>query len=164
MRILIVEDDPGIADVLEYSLKAAGYEVVKTAQGKLAVPLARKKFLGNIFAETDRLSRIESASPDPAARASLPEVAGQVAATFRARAQNIVFETCISEAPCWITEAVALEPGGKATLVVAYKTRGLDRHARHPHGDNRESELEREVRTEVRNAADRKPFSSEGLT
>lgn len=26
-----------------------------------------------------------------------------------------------------ITEAVALEPGGKATLVVAYKTRGLDR-------------------------------------
>lgn len=40
MRILIVEDDPGIADVLEYSLKAAGHEVAKTAQGKQAVLLA----------------------------------------------------------------------------------------------------------------------------
>lgn len=40
MRILIVEDDPGIADVLEYSLKATGHEVEKTAQGKQAVSLA----------------------------------------------------------------------------------------------------------------------------
>lgn len=40
MRILIVEDDPGIADVLEYSLKAAGHDVAKTAQGRQAVPLA----------------------------------------------------------------------------------------------------------------------------
>lgn len=75
-------------------------------------PEVRKKFLGNIFAEVDRLSaivtnflalsRIESAPPDPAARASLPEVAGQVASTFRARARNIVFETVISEVQCWI--------------------------------------------------------------
>jgi len=40
MRVLLVEDDPGIADVLEYSLKAAGHEVVKTAQGKPAVRMA----------------------------------------------------------------------------------------------------------------------------
>lgn len=75
-------------------------------------PAVRKKFLGNIFAEVDRLSaivtnflalsRIESASADPAARASLPEVARQVADTFRARAQTIVFETHLSDAPCWI--------------------------------------------------------------
>jgi len=72
----------------------------------------RKKFLGNIFAEVDRLSaivtnflalsRIESAPADPGASASLPGVAGQVASTFRARARNIVFETAISESPCWI--------------------------------------------------------------
>jgi two-component system sensor histidine kinase CreC len=75
-------------------------------------PAVRKKFLGNIFAEVDRLSaivtnflalsRIESAPADPAARASLPEVARQVADIFRARAQKIVFETHLSDEPCWI--------------------------------------------------------------
>jgi two-component system sensor histidine kinase CreC len=75
-------------------------------------PDVRTKFLGNILAEVDRLSaivtnflalsRIESAPADPDARASLPEVAGRVAATFRARAQAILFETKISGEPCWI--------------------------------------------------------------
>jgi len=40
MRILLVEDDPGIADALEYSLKAAGHEVVRTTEGRKAIPLA----------------------------------------------------------------------------------------------------------------------------
>jgi DNA-binding response OmpR family regulator len=40
MQVLLVEDDPGIADVLEYSLRAAGHDVAKTAQGKLAVAMA----------------------------------------------------------------------------------------------------------------------------
>lgn len=40
MRILLVEDDPGIADALEYSLKAAGHEVVRTTEGRKAVPMA----------------------------------------------------------------------------------------------------------------------------
>lgn len=40
MRVLLVEDDPGIADALEYSLKAAGHDVVRAAQGKQAVALA----------------------------------------------------------------------------------------------------------------------------
>jgi DNA-binding response OmpR family regulator len=40
MKILLVEDDPGIAEALEYSLKAAGHDVVRTAQGKAAVALA----------------------------------------------------------------------------------------------------------------------------
>lgn len=75
-------------------------------------PDVRKKFLGNIFAEVDRLSaivtnflalsRIESAPADPTARASLPEVAALVAGVFRSRAQTIVFETSLSDAPCWI--------------------------------------------------------------
>lgn len=40
MKILLVEDDPGIADALEFSLKAAGHEVVRSAQGRAAVALA----------------------------------------------------------------------------------------------------------------------------
>lgn len=75
-------------------------------------PEIRGKFLGNILAETDRLSsivtnflalsRIESAPVDPAARASLPETAIQVAAIFRGRAREILFETNISGEACWI--------------------------------------------------------------
>lgn len=75
-------------------------------------PDVRTKFLGNILAEVDRLSaivtnflalsRIESAPAEPDARASLSEVAGQVAAVFRPRAQMIVFEANISDIPCWI--------------------------------------------------------------
>ena len=33
MKVLVVEDDPGIADVLEYSLHGAGFEVTKTSSG-----------------------------------------------------------------------------------------------------------------------------------
>ncbi len=72
----------------------------------------RKKFLGNIALEVNRLSaiatnflalsRIESEPVDPAARASLPDVANSVADVFRARAQAIAFESKISDAPCWI--------------------------------------------------------------
>jgi DNA-binding response OmpR family regulator len=40
MKILLVEDDPGIADALEFSLKAAGHEVVRSAEGRPAVTLA----------------------------------------------------------------------------------------------------------------------------
>lgn len=80
--------------------------------GQTDVTEVRQKFLGNIFVEVDRLSaivtnflalsRIESAPADPAARASLPGVASEVAATFRARAGDILFETEISTDPCWI--------------------------------------------------------------
>jgi len=40
MKVLVVEDDPGISDVLEYSLKGAGFEVHKTSSGRQAIPLA----------------------------------------------------------------------------------------------------------------------------
>jgi two-component system catabolic regulation response regulator CreB len=40
MKILLVEDDPGIADALEYSLTAAGHEVVRSDRGRPAVALA----------------------------------------------------------------------------------------------------------------------------
>lgn len=75
-------------------------------------PDVRKKFLGNIFVEVDRLSaivtnflalsRIESAPADPTARASLHEVAVNVAEVFRTRNRTIVFETRVSDGPGWI--------------------------------------------------------------
>lgn len=40
MKVLIVEDDPGIADVLEYSLRGSGFETVKTSSGREAVRMA----------------------------------------------------------------------------------------------------------------------------
>jgi DNA-binding response OmpR family regulator len=40
MKVLVVEDDPGIADVLEYSLGGAGFEVARTSSGKDAVRMA----------------------------------------------------------------------------------------------------------------------------
>ena len=40
MNVLVVEDDPGIADVLEYSLRGAGFEVVKTSSGREALRMA----------------------------------------------------------------------------------------------------------------------------
>ncbi len=75
-------------------------------------PEVKRKFLANIFAEVDRLSaivtnflalsRIESAPAEPGARASLPAVAQEVAATFRARAGQVGFVTSISPGPCVI--------------------------------------------------------------
>jgi DNA-binding response OmpR family regulator len=41
-RILVVEDDPRIGDVLEYALKADGYSVRTTQRGREAVELCRK--------------------------------------------------------------------------------------------------------------------------
>jgi len=41
MRILVVEDDPRISDVLEYALKADGYEVQTAQRGREAAEVAR---------------------------------------------------------------------------------------------------------------------------
>ena len=40
MNVLVVEDDPGIADVLEYSLRGAGFETIKTSSGREAARMA----------------------------------------------------------------------------------------------------------------------------
>jgi DNA-binding response OmpR family regulator len=42
MKVLVVEDDPRISDVLEYALKADGYEVVKAQRGREAIELAKR--------------------------------------------------------------------------------------------------------------------------
>ncbi len=42
MRVLIVEDDPGIADVLQFALAEAGHEVLQAARGGAALEAARQ--------------------------------------------------------------------------------------------------------------------------
>ena len=42
MKVLIVEDDPRIADVLEYALKAEGYELQKAQRGGEAIEVAEQ--------------------------------------------------------------------------------------------------------------------------
>jgi len=42
MNVLVVEDDPRISDVLEYALKAEGYEVQTAQRGREAAELARR--------------------------------------------------------------------------------------------------------------------------
>jgi DNA-binding response OmpR family regulator len=42
MNILVVEDDPRISDVLEYALKADGYEVQTAQRGREAAEMARR--------------------------------------------------------------------------------------------------------------------------
>jgi DNA-binding response OmpR family regulator len=41
MKVLVVEDDPRISDVLEYALKAEGYEVQTAQRGREATELAK---------------------------------------------------------------------------------------------------------------------------
>ena len=41
MKVLVVEDDPRISDVLEYALKAEGYEVQAAQRGREAIELAK---------------------------------------------------------------------------------------------------------------------------
>src|SRR6476646_6006458 len=41
MKLLVVEDDPRISDVLEYALKAAGYDVQKAQRGRDAIEMAK---------------------------------------------------------------------------------------------------------------------------
>src|SRR3954467_10406625 len=41
MKVLVVEDDPRISDVLEYALKAEGHDVQKAQRGREAIELAK---------------------------------------------------------------------------------------------------------------------------
>lgn len=41
MKVLVVEDDPRISDVLEYALKTEGYEVQTAQRGREAIELAK---------------------------------------------------------------------------------------------------------------------------
>jgi len=42
MKVLVVEDDPRISDVLEYALKAEGHDVQKAQRGREAIELVKR--------------------------------------------------------------------------------------------------------------------------
>jgi len=42
MKVLVVEDDPRISDVLEYALKAEGHDVQKAQRGREAIEIAQR--------------------------------------------------------------------------------------------------------------------------
>jgi DNA-binding response OmpR family regulator len=42
MKVLVVEDDPRISDVLEYALKADGHDVEKAQRGREAIEMAQR--------------------------------------------------------------------------------------------------------------------------
>ena len=42
MKVLVVEDDPRISDVLEYALKAEGHDVQKAQRGREAIEVAQR--------------------------------------------------------------------------------------------------------------------------
>jgi DNA-binding response OmpR family regulator len=42
MKVLVVEDDPRISDVLEYALKAEGYDVQTAQRGREAIEIAKR--------------------------------------------------------------------------------------------------------------------------
>src|SRR6266404_3771000 len=48
MKVLVVEDDPRISDVLEYALKVDGYEVETAQRGREAIEIARRASPGLI--------------------------------------------------------------------------------------------------------------------
>lgn len=48
MKVLVVEDDPRISDVLEYALTAEGHDVQKAQRGRQAIEMAERSAPGLI--------------------------------------------------------------------------------------------------------------------
>ena len=105
MTVLIVEDDPGIADVLEYALGAAGYRTLRTARGREAV--ARHPEAACIVLDV-----------------GLPDIDGfEVCRQIRRFSEiPILFLTSRSEE---IDRVVGLELGGDDYLAKPFSTREL---------------------------------------
>lgn len=105
MRILVVEDDPGISDVLDYALKREGHELTLTARGREAVDLA---------------SQADCVVLD----VGLPDIDGfEVCRAIRKNsAIPIIFLTSRSEE---IDRVVGLEIGGDDYLAKPFSTREL---------------------------------------
>ena len=107
MRILVVEDDPRISEVLEYALKADGYEVQTAQRGREAAEMARKSSPGLIVLDV-----------------GLPDIDGfEVCRLVRTFSEvPVIFLTSRSDE---IDRVVGLEIGGDDYVVKPFSPREL---------------------------------------
>jgi len=107
MKVLVVEDDPRISEVLEYALKADGYEVQTAQRGREAAEVARKSFPGLIVLDV-----------------GLPDIDGfEVCRLVRTFSDvPVVFLTSRSDE---IDRVVGLEIGGDDYVVKPFSPREL---------------------------------------
>ncbi len=107
MKVLVVEDDPRISDVLDYALKAEGYEVQTAQRGREAVELSRHSSPGLIVLDV-----------------GLPDLDGfEVCRAIRAFSDvPIIFLTSRNDE---IDRVVGLELGGDDYVVKPFSPREL---------------------------------------
>src|ERR1700738_2867825 len=107
MKVLVVEDDPRISDVLEYALKAEGYEVQTAQRGREAAEIARKSAPGVIVLDV-----------------GLPDIDGfEVCRIVRTFSDvPVIFLTSRSDE---IDRVVGLEIGGDDYVVKPFSPREL---------------------------------------
>ena len=107
MKVLVVEDDPRISDVLEYALKAEGYDVQTAQRGREATDLARRSPPGLIVLDV-----------------GLPDIDGfEVCRLVRTFSDvPVIFLTSRSDE---IDRVVGLEIGGDDYVVKPFSPREL---------------------------------------
>jgi DNA-binding response OmpR family regulator len=107
MKVLVVEDDPRISDVLEYALKAEGYDVQMAQRGREAAEIARKSAPGVIVLDV-----------------GLPDIDGfEVCRIVRTFSEvPVIFLTSRSDE---IDRVVGLEIGGDDYVVKPFSPREL---------------------------------------
>src|SRR5436190_5484493 len=135
MNILVVEDDPRISDVLEYALKADGYEVQTAQRGRDAAEIARRSSPGLIVLDV-----------------GLPDIDGfEVCRMIRTFSEvPVIFLTSRSDE---IDRVVGLEIGGDDYVVKPFSPRELlarIKAIRRRHDRTASSPAESETGTELR--------------
>jgi two-component system, OmpR family, response regulator len=107
MKILVVEDDPRISDVLEYALKADGYEVQTAQRGREAAEIARQSSPGLIVLDV-----------------GLPDIDGFEVCRIVRKSSDVpvIFLTSRSDE---IDRVVGLEIGGDDYIVKPFSPREL---------------------------------------
>jgi DNA-binding response OmpR family regulator len=107
MKILVVEDDPRISEVLEYALKTDGYDVQTAQRGREAAELARKSSPGLIVLDV-----------------GLPDIDGFEVCRLVRTFSNVpvIFLTSRSDE---IDRVVGLEIGGDDYVVKPFSPREL---------------------------------------
>jgi DNA-binding response OmpR family regulator len=107
MNVLVVEDDPRISDVLEYALKADGYEVQTAQRGREAAEIARRSSPGLIVLDV-----------------GLPDIDGfEVCRMIRTFSEvPVIFLTSRTDE---IDRVVGLEIGGDDYVVKPFSPREL---------------------------------------